>query len=88
MCSSSFPLSLTRFVPDQLLFLFFLRTGGSPGAHGSLPHSEGQPGGTAAPLHCAGPQTRVGALQRVRTHHQELHPHVHRHQTGVVSFQS
>lgn len=63
-----------------------LRTGRSPGTHRPLPDGEGQPSRTAAPLHCAGPQAGVGALQRVCAHHQELHPHVHRHQAGVVSF--
>lgn len=60
----------------------------SPGAHRPLPDREGQPSRTAAPLHRAGPQTGVGALQRVCAHHQELHPHMHRHQTRVVSFSS
>ena len=63
-----------------------LRTGGSPGAHRTLPDGEGQPGGAAAPVHRAGPQAGVGALQRVRAHLQELHPHVHRRQTRVVGL--
>ena len=54
-----------------------VRTDRSPGAHRPLPDSEGQPGRAAAPLHRAGPQAGVGAVQRVRAHHQELHPHVH-----------
>lgn len=63
-----------------------LETDRSPGAHRPLPHGEGQPSRPAAPLHRAGPQARVGALQRVCAHHQELHPHVHRRQTRVVRF--
>lgn len=47
--------------------------GGAPREDGQLPDGEGQPGGTAAPLHVPGPQARLGHIQRVRAHHQELH---------------
>lgn len=63
-----------------------VKAGCSSGAHRPLPDREGQPGGAAAPFHRAGPQARVGAVQRVCAHHQELHPHVHRRQTRVVRF--
>lgn len=52
--------------------------GGSHRVHRPLPHSEGQPGGAAAPVHLSGPQAGFGAQ------YSELHSHVHRRQTGVV----
>ena len=51
----------------------------------TLPHCEGQPSGPASPQHVPGPQARVGALQRVRAHHQELHQDLHRCQAGVAN---
>jgi hypothetical protein len=41
-------------------------------------------GGAAAPHDMPGPQARVGALQRVRPHHQKLHQDLHRRQAGVA----
>lgn len=70
------------------MILLDLPAGGSFGAHRPLPHSERQPSGPAAPIYSPGPQTRVGALQRVCPHHQELHPHMHRHQARVVRVQT
>lgn len=67
-----------------ILILLVDLLGGSFGAHRSLPHSERQPGGPAAPIHSPGPQAWVGALQWVCSHHQELHPNLHRYQTRVV----
>ena len=49
-----------------------------------LPHCEGQPSGAAPPQHVSGPQARVGPLQRVRPHHQELHQDLHRCQARVA----
>lgn len=62
-----------------------LHPGGPLGTYWSLPHSQRQPSGPTAPVHGSGPQTRVGSLQRICAHHQKLHPHLHRHQTRVVS---
>lgn len=59
--------------------------GGPFGTYWSLPHSQRQPSGPTAPVYGSGPQTRVGSLQRICAHHQKLHPHLHRHQTRVVS---
>lgn len=78
-------LSLLSWKLISKRFLFpCLQTGRPPGAHRPLPDCKRQPSSAAASLHCAGPQARVGALQRVRTHDQELHSHVHGHQTRVV----
>ncbi|XP_061816929.1 ATP-dependent RNA helicase DHX15-like isoform X4 [Nerophis lumbriciformis] len=62
---------------DEALSITAMLSGCSPGAHGPLPDCEGQPGGPAPPLNRAGPQIRVGPLQRVCTHCQELHPYLH-----------
>lgn len=70
-----------------IFVFFFCPLGGSFGAYRSLPHSQRQPSGPTAPIYGPGPQTRVGALQRICSHHQKLHPHLHRHQTGVVRLQ-
>ena len=60
--------------------------GGSPWEEWSLSDCQGQPGGAAPPKHLSRSQTRVGALQRVCAHHQELRPHLHWHQARVVSM--
>ena len=62
-----------KFVDGQ----FYAVSDSSLGKNGSLSDSEGQPGGTAPPVHRSGPQARMGAVQRVCAHHQELHTHCH-----------
>ena len=52
---------------------------------GTLSHREGQPSGPVEPQHVPGPQARVGALQRVRADHQELHQDLHRRQARVAN---
>jgi len=59
--------------------------GGSFGEDWSLSDSQRQPNSTVAPLHLPGPQARVGPLQRVCSHHQELHQNLHRRQARVAS---
>lgn len=59
--------------------------GGPLGTYWPLPHSQRQPSGPTPPVYSSGPQARVGPLQWICAHHQKLHPHLHRHQTRVVS---
>lgn len=86
-CAERFVDSLPSCWSQFVFFLRFHSAGGSFGAYRSLPHSKRQPSGPAAPIYSPGPQARMGALQWICPHHQELHTNLHRHQTRVVSVQ-
>lgn len=59
---NKYDLSRIACVFSEMFYYFLVCLGGSFGAHGPLPHSQGQPGGPATPVYCPGPQARVGAL--------------------------
>lgn len=69
------------------LFFPLLGAGGSFRTHRSLPHCQRQPSGPTAPVYSFRPQAWVGALQWICPHDQELHSHLHRHQTRMVCVQ-
>lgn len=84
-----FPASSCRYVSPSVNLLkpklkLKLVIGGSPWTQRRLLDNQRQPGGVPAPLISAGPQARMGHLQRVCADHQKLHPHRDRNQARVV----
>lgn len=65
-----------------MLWIFY--AGCSLGAYWALPDHQGQPGCPATPHYLPGPQARVGVVQRVCAHHQELHQNVYRCEARMV----